>query len=371
MKNTLWTFGLSILLAGSVIAGTAHDDAADSAYDDGWQHMDNGGYGFGAWVMNAWSNSSAAYFGIGSSTANGGGSNIDTSGESFRIMNSTDTNDYIEVFRYLNSALEAGQTFSFDMDVNWREPAFKGIRLRDDGDVTIFRLEVGEWDGQPSGTWVADVAGVNTQIHTDYHEDTQYHVALEQTSSTGGTWSVTRSGGLSDLDSGSYTGKVSSFQLYSSLASSDAQQDIYFNSFDVSYTPGFDHYAAWTNQYNLSGADAAMDADPDSDTMKNLLEFSLGRDPTFDEGTFRAPEYKGNSSNGLVYVYTRYNHEKAAAMNVDYSLVLTDSLTIPSWETNGFVELPPVFLWGDLVTVTNYVPTTNATKFATLQVEAL
>jgi len=47
------------------------------------------------------------------------------------------------------------------------------------------------------------------------------------------------------------------------------------------------------------------------------------------------------------------------------------TFTSPSWETNGFIELPPVYLWGDFVTVTNFIPTTNAASFATLQIESL
>ena len=369
IKNILWACGFSMLLAGSVLAGTAHDDAADAAYDDGWQNLDNGGTGFGSWVMGVWATNGVDRIGIGSSIDNGGSSSIDTGGRSFYLDDVDQTNEYIEVFRYLNQVQKQGQTFSFDMDVNWRD-GFKGIWLRDVGEVNIFRIEVGD-RGEGHATYVDQVVGGATNIGSSYNEDTQYHIALEQTSTTGGTWSVTRSGGISDFDTGTYTGKVASLQVFSSSATSNIQNRIYYNNLDVSYTPGFDHYAAWTNQYNLSGADADYDADPDNDTMKNLLEFSVGRNPTNNEGTFRAPEYLGNSSNGLVYVYTRYNDETAAGMKLDYSLVLTDNLTPPSWETNGFVELPPVHLFEDLVTVTNYVPTTNDMTFATWQVEAL
>ncbi|VGO15021.1 hypothetical protein PDESU_03601 [Pontiella desulfatans] len=369
MKNKMWTLGFSIVLAGSVMAGSAHDDASDPAYADGWQNYDNGGYGFGAWVMGYWATNGVDRIGIGSATNNGGWyatNNIDTSARSFRIMNADGTSGYIEVLRYLNTDLEAGQNFSFDFDVNWRN-GWKGLRVRGEDDSTpIFLIEVGGDDG----TFVDNVDGGRTNIGSAHSDDTQYHVVLEQTSAAGGTWTATRTGGITDSDTGTYAGKMSSIQLFSDGVSSDQWSDIYFNNFDVSYTPGFDHYAAWTNQYNLSGADAAMDADPDGDTMKNLLEFSVGRNPTYDEGGYRAPEFLGNSTQGLVYVYTRYNDEVAAAYGLDYSLVLADNLTA-AWETNGFVELPPVHLWGDLVTVTNYVPTTDPAAFATLRVESL
>lgn len=369
MKKALWTLGVTIVFAGSVVAGTANDDAADSAYDDGWQNFDNGGYGFGSWVMGYWATNGVDRIGMGSSTNNGGSSSIDTGGRSFYIQNVDGTNEFIAVYRYLTDDMVAGQTFSFDMDINWRN-GYKGFRARDVGEITIFQIEVGNFDGD-DGTRVTEAVAGNTDIGDAYDGDTQYHVALEQTSATGGTWKVTRSGGLSDFDTGTYTGKVSSIELYSIFTSSDDQSQIYYNNFDVSYTPGFDHYGSWTNQYNLSGADAAEDADPDNDGMKNLIEFSVGRNPTIDEGGFRAPEYLGTTTNGLEYVYTRYNEDVAADLGIDYSLVLTEDLVSPAWATNGFVELSPAFLWADLVTVTNYVPTTNGVAFATLQVESL
>ena len=96
-------FILSVLLSClSVQALIAYDDASDIVYSDGWDNMDNGGNGFGAWVMNNWSNVQSNYFGISSSTDNDGISstnNIDTDNVAFKIMNPA-TNGYIEIFRY-------------------------------------------------------------------------------------------------------------------------------------------------------------------------------------------------------------------------------------------------------------------------------
>ena len=47
------TYILFVLLSClSVQALIAYDDASDIVYSDGWDNMDNGGNGFGAWVMN-------------------------------------------------------------------------------------------------------------------------------------------------------------------------------------------------------------------------------------------------------------------------------------------------------------------------------
>ena len=62
-------FILSVLLSClSVQALIAYDDASDIVYSDGWDNMDNGGSGFGAWIMNSWSDVQSNYFGISSST---------------------------------------------------------------------------------------------------------------------------------------------------------------------------------------------------------------------------------------------------------------------------------------------------------------
>ena len=51
--QTLVTLAMAFFLhAAAVAAPTAFDSAADPEYDNGWQTGDNGGYGFGPWVLN-------------------------------------------------------------------------------------------------------------------------------------------------------------------------------------------------------------------------------------------------------------------------------------------------------------------------------
>ena len=91
----------AILSCLSVQALIAYDDASDIVYSDGWDNMDNGGNGFGAWVMNSWSDVQSNYFGISSSTENDGISstnNIDTDNVAFKIMNSTELMDILKYF---------------------------------------------------------------------------------------------------------------------------------------------------------------------------------------------------------------------------------------------------------------------------------
>ena len=64
----------------------ASDNAADSAYSNGWQHGDNGGFGFGAWSITQSNSGSTA---VTTSTSNGFGvitPNIDTAGRALGIL---------------------------------------------------------------------------------------------------------------------------------------------------------------------------------------------------------------------------------------------------------------------------------------------
>lgn len=76
---------LAALLTCTTHAATlAYDDAADAAYNDGFQNGDNGGFGFQPWMFNNSGPTSGEF--VWTSGSNGGGAtnpNIDTSGRSW------------------------------------------------------------------------------------------------------------------------------------------------------------------------------------------------------------------------------------------------------------------------------------------------
>lgn len=230
MKSTMaW---LILALAAGVSRADWVDRADDPAYNDGWQNADNGGGGgpgFGAWVFGG---NAAGHAFIGSSAGNGGATTIDSSGESFRLADADDSGAFIDVFRFLTLDLQVGQTFSLDLDVNFRG-GFKGLRVRDADDSTsLFRFEVGN-PGTGDDYIVYDAASGSGSIGNAYSDNTLFNIALTQTSAGGGIWSVTRSGGIADLDTGTYNGTVSSIQLFSLFAGSTPQQDLYINNLNV------------------------------------------------------------------------------------------------------------------------------------------
>ncbi len=221
---------LFLLAMVDVHAGLAYDNAADTVYNDGWDDGDNGGSGFGGWVMGG--NASSSRTGIGSAAGNGGAGAIDSSGVSFSLSDPGNSGLFIDVFRFLDVDLVVGETISLDLDVNFRG-GFKGIRFRDADDASsIFRFEIGNPGGGDDHI-VYDAATGAGSTGNAYSSDTRFHIALSQTSMSGGTWSIIRSGGISDSDQGTYLGTVSSIQLYTFGSGADAEEAIYFNNFSV------------------------------------------------------------------------------------------------------------------------------------------
>lgn len=201
-----------------------------SSYNNSWSDTDEKGYGFGGWAFGG---NASGNTGIGSSANNGGATTIDVNGDSFWLSDVNDTGNYIDVFRYLADDLKVGQTFSIDIDVNWRA-GYKGIRIRGTDDASsIFVFEVGN-QGSGDDYVVKDADTGNGSIGNTYSDDTIFTIKLEQTSESGGNWTIIRSGGVSDTDSGTYSGQVSSFQLYTFQAGSASEQTIYYNNLKIS-----------------------------------------------------------------------------------------------------------------------------------------
>lgn len=212
----------SLLLA--IATTTSHaavsvgsDFADDAAYNPNWTDGTDGGTAatFGAWTLTNTGGNSGHF--IGSSTSLGSpGGDINTSGESFGMFGHS--GETSEAFRDFNgNTLSVGQTFSLDLAVNFRN-GNKGFDLRDSSDTVIFNFNVGSDDYTANGT----------SIGSTYASDSVFSLSFDQDSATGGTWSITRSGGVSDFDTGSYTGVAENFKLYNSNTDSNADANNLF-----------------------------------------------------------------------------------------------------------------------------------------------
>ncbi|MEM7680487.1 MAG: PEP-CTERM sorting domain-containing protein [Planctomycetota bacterium] len=209
------------------------DDAGAAVYADGWGLFDDGSVNpgsLGGWVLGG-NASDPGTIDITSSTGLGAGGAIDSAGVAFKVHDTT--GGFVDLFRFFDpDGLEAGQTFSMELAVNFRG-GFKGMDLRSDaGDATIFNFNIGGDDYT-----VSSAATGNGSVGADYAPDTVFSLSFTQVDLTGGTWSITRSGGVSDFDSGTYTGRAKSIKLYSGGQGTAGEDAIYYNNFQVTEVP--------------------------------------------------------------------------------------------------------------------------------------
>lgn len=213
---------------GAVIV--ASDDASSAAYDDGWG-AENSGFGFEAWTFNNGGNNSV--FVQSSTTLSGSASGVD-SGSPGRALGlfagGTAGNDFANAFRKFSDPLAIGSTFSLDIAVNFRNGA-KGVNVLSGGS-TVFTLST-----ESDDYIVFNAASNNGSLGDTYSDDTTFNLSFTQDTLSGGTWTVTRSGGVTDLDTGTYSGVLDEFQLFASNTISGPANDFFANNFQISAIP--------------------------------------------------------------------------------------------------------------------------------------
>lgn len=235
--------GILFVLSGAAeatLAGT--DDASQVVYDapGGWENGDDGaasGDAFLPWSLSTTNTGSPNFAGhfIGDSTelsGGGAGANINSSGESFGMFGTNAAEALAS--RALNGALAIGQTLSLDLAVNFRN-GDKGFNLFDTSSNLVFSFNVGSDDYRVN---VAET-GVGS-VGDAYHENTQFNLSFTQSSATGGDWSITRSGGITETpDAGTYLGVASSLQLYinGTDGGGNNANNLYTNNYAVSAIP--------------------------------------------------------------------------------------------------------------------------------------
>ena len=217
----------NITVRGAIVGA---DFASDAAYNPAWANGSDGGTAatFGPWVLVIQGGGPNAGHFIGNSTGLGGpGADINTANESFGMYGHS--GQASEAFRDFNGAtLSVGQTFSLNLAVNFRN-GNKGFDLRDASDAVIFNFNIGG-----DNYVVSNATTGSGSIGNAYSANTAFNLSFTQTSATGGTWTITRSGGVTDSDSGTYTGVPENFKLYNSGTDNGADaNNLYSNSFTV------------------------------------------------------------------------------------------------------------------------------------------
>lgn len=213
-------------LPAQAVLGT--DNASAGAYSGGWNNGSDGfitGEGaYGQWFLTG-SNPGSAGFQIASVSTLGGSSTLNSNGVSFGMFGNV--GNQADAYRFIDpSGLSSGQTFSIQLAVNYRN-GYKGFDLRGDtaGDPTIFNFNVGGDDYT-----VNNAASGNGSIGNAYSNNSIFTLAFTQTTPAGGSWSITRSGGISDFDTGTYSGVARSFKLYVGGTDGNAQDFLFVNN---------------------------------------------------------------------------------------------------------------------------------------------
>ena len=113
-------------------------------------------------------------------------------------------------------------------------------------------------------------------------------------------------------------------------------------------------FELWTEDYGLTGTDAAATNDYDADGLSNLYEFGLGGDPTNSADRGISPTY------GLVEdagTWMNYIYPKQSDVNsgLNYYLELTDDLIYESWTNSGYSVVGTGTINSDFDAVTNRI----------------
>ena len=219
----------SALFAAPAMAATIGTDNAsvEPPYET-WNNGDDGtasGDAFGAWSFNNSTSpggSAGQFIGDSSNVDGNAGANINTGGEAFGMFANPGGNTAVSN-RPFNGELSVGQTVSLDIAVNFRN-GNKGVSFFDDA-AEIFNFNVGGDD------YVVNNAATNNgSIGGTYSADTNFNIALTQTSAAGGDWTITRSGGVSDFDTGTYAGVADSLRLYVDGTETGDSNNLYANN---------------------------------------------------------------------------------------------------------------------------------------------
>ena len=226
----------------------ANDNTSTSAYSDGWQNSDNGGSGFGAWTLA--SGGGTGGFGgnfIGDPNAAG----ITTFGTNAfaQFANPTGSGAFANADRTLSSAMQVGDTFSFQWAINWDSGTGgnKGFNL---------------YTGGVAGTQLINVNNGSSANITINGADTTFSFGT-----TVMTWTFAYTGATTlvvtanDRDgSGTYSnsftvaGAVDAFRFYSSSMQSGNQAQPYFNNFSLTNSGLYNVATAQTESRFLTGS---------------------------------------------------------------------------------------------------------------------
>ncbi len=213
------------LAAASHAATPGTDNADEAVYQDGWKSGGNGGMGFKAWNLVLSGQGDAGGFFIGDSKKTGA-ADINVNSKSFGMFGHEKAKS-TDAYRSFDAPLEVGQSFSVEILSNFRD-GNKGVDLRGADEKAIFNFNIGADD------YVVHLAATGAgSVGNDYSNNTVFKLVFTQTSASGGTWTLTRSGGFSKTVTGTYNGVAAGFKFYAAGTADVAENNLAFNNLAI------------------------------------------------------------------------------------------------------------------------------------------
>ena len=213
------------------------ENAGNAFYNSVWDAGSSQPNNF-SWALNTTTTSpgyAGRFLGDSKNLSGGSGGDINTAGRSWGMYGGAGGGGFgqSDAFGFLkdgagnDASLTVGQTLSVDIAVNYRN-GYKGFAARNAANVEIFTFNTGADD-----YFVLNAETGNGSIGNSYSINTVFRIAMTQTSAGGGTWTITRSGGISDLDTGTYSGVISNFKLYVGQTGQGSDNDFFVNNVSV------------------------------------------------------------------------------------------------------------------------------------------
>jgi autotransporter-associated beta strand protein len=223
----------------------ATDNAANSAYSDGWANGDNGGTGFNPWSLSI-PGASAGVF-IGNPSNNGmGTTGIGTT--AFGLFSSANNSGYVNATRDLTAPLGVGDTLSFYWAMNWDSGASgaKGFDLKTSGGANVFNVNNGGNQNITAGGVLANSNyGISPMLVNVTRTTNGYEFSMTARNSGGSTYTT-------NVVTGNTISRINLYE--GNQADGNANRNIYFNNFSVSNSGVFTQGGTITNGNTFSGS---------------------------------------------------------------------------------------------------------------------
>jgi hypothetical protein len=249
MKFVLCILSLGLTVAVVDAAAPASDKASNSPYAPGntWVNTQNGGTGFGGWVLTSGTSSG---FLIGSSSGNGGSppsGNIDTAGVSWGMFASNaDTASAIRPFSLggpnASKQLAVGQSISLAMDNGLVQAGGQvGFSLNDG--MSNARFQFYYLGGDSVDSYKININGTQFNLGLPFTANGFSNITFTLGASNTWSLSITENGvaGTMMFSSASFANLASSniaqIQLFDINGGSAANNDVYFNSLTIDAIP--------------------------------------------------------------------------------------------------------------------------------------